>query len=155
MTEFSPSDFEQTFRKSHSGTPSAIEPQSPTDATENGIWHSCLAVMADDGSQDFRGCSCHDAQGVPTSMEHYEIITRLRLVGQSSQQPTKGVLQVNQTHTDFNFQSGYPWANSKPDPPKIQKLEESIWGRIESSSVKAAVNHCISISYNETVPNRV
>ena len=73
-------------------------------------------------SQDLRCGSRRDLQTVPASTEDNEIAASLRLVRQSSQQTTKGVLQVNQiTRTSTSIQSSS--SRSKPDPWKFWKLE--------------------------------
>lgn len=80
-----------------------MEPQSSRDATKDGTRNFCLAWMQNAGTEDFRCSSHHNIQAAPAGTENDEIGTGLRLVKQSSQQTTKGALQIDQTNADFNF----------------------------------------------------
>jgi hypothetical protein len=122
----------QSSRESNCDQLPAIEPWCSCDATKDEIRNSRLARMYDGCIQNFRRSSQDDLQTVPKCAEDYEIATCLRLVGQSSQQPTEGALQ--------NPIPERPHAREKTRQPP----EESIGGLR-----KVAVRHCITISYTK------
>src|ERR1700758_1798981 len=153
MAKLSAADTEKALRRSNGNGLSPIEPKAPSDATKNGAGDPRLARIRDASPQGFRCSTRNDFEMVRISSEDDEIGTCFGLIRQSSDQPTKGALQIDQTNADFNSHDstqGNTLNLVRPDSASLRKSEAA--PGIGGFSWEGAVTHCIPNSYTRNTP---
>src|ERR1700758_1221056 len=133
MAKLSAADTEKALRRSNGNGLSPIEPKAPSDATKNGAGDPRLARIRDASPQGFRCSTRNDFEMVRISSEDDEIGTCFGLIRQSSDQPTKGALQIDQTNADFNSHDstqGNTLNLVRPDSASLRKSLPTLQSRV-------------------------
>ena len=102
MAKAGPIDSQDFSRESKSNAGASIEAYRSGNATENGKRYDCTSRMCDCHYQAFHYLLCQDFQIAVVDNEEDKLGASLIFIRQSSRQPAKGTLQLDQSHGEFN-----------------------------------------------------